>query len=292
MLPDIPVSAPKQMYLLTGRFLELVRQRVYRQTPLEGTGIDFEYTASGIIPHARGAELAGSTSLNYAFKATWTDTNEVTIASGCVYTPTYSGWTQDSPTVSNWFTETVVAEAPLTVASGDSIWLEVVTPVTNSTILGPLPTDGATAHTVTTGGGGGGGQGGGGGSGGNLAVSGTDGAAGDDAVDNAAGAGGDGGANGGDSPGEGDGVIGWGGAGGDGGLGGAGEEVSFSHYTQFRIRTRRYGTLSAALTVSASKPSGTHTTHYVRIASISGATITQHHAGNYHFTPPVFAFIP
>lgn len=293
MLPDIPVLNPKSSHFLSGkagRWLDLVRTRIFRQTPLAGDGIDLEETAAGLVCHARGGGAGDAGDFAYGFQARWTDTNEVTIATGYVSAPNWTAWTQDNPRPSNWLAEIEVPETPLTVADGDSIWLEIATPVTNNTITGDLPTTGGTAYNVYSGGGGGGGQGGGGGAGGDGANAGTAGGAGAAGVGQTAGIGGDGGSNGGTSPGEGDGEPGRGGDGGAGGAGGAGEVVTFTHYSLLRLRTRRYAGLSASLTTTVGTP--TATTSYVRIASISGSTITQHHAGNYTFTPPVITFIP
>jgi hypothetical protein len=292
MLPDIPVLVPKRVYFLSGKWLNTLRERIFRQTPLAGDGIDLEETAAGIIPHARGGAAGEAGDFSFGFQARWTDANEVTIATGYVAAPNWTAWTQDNPRPSDWLLEIEVPETPLTVADGDSIWLELATPVTNNTITGDLPTTGGTAYNVYSGGGGGGGQGGGGGAGGDAANPGTVGGAGADADGETAGVGGDGGTNGGTSPGEGDGEPGRGGDGGAGGAGGAGEVVTFTHYSLLRLRTRRYSGLSASLTVSSSKPASTATTSYVRIASIAGSTITQHHAGNYTFIPPVITFIP
>ncbi len=292
MLPEIPELIPWMKYVLSGRFLNRVCERVIKQTPLAGHGVDLAETANGLIPTASAGAPAAESDICYSFQCTLNSPTEVHVRGGYASGTDWTGWSQDDPKPQDWLTEISVADADLTIADGDSVWLEVVTPVTNATINGPLPLTDATAHTVDSGGGGGGGQGGGGGGGGDSAGDGTTGGAGTDAVGTVGGVGGDAGANGGGSPGEGDGTGGKGSDGGDGGEGGAGEVVTFPHYTLLRVRTRRYGHFSASLTVSAGKPSGSHTTLYVRLASLSGGVITQHHAGNLTLTLPIISFVP
>jgi hypothetical protein len=293
MLPDIPVLVPKRNHFLSGDWLNTVRARIFRQTPLAGNGIELDETVNGMIVHARNpGGGAGGTSITYGFQVEWSDTNEVSVSTGYIAAPDWTAWTQDNPRPSDWLTEIEVAGSTHTVASGDSLWLEIVTPVTNTTIYGDLPTTGATAHNVYSGGGGGGGQGGGGGAGGDLAGGGGVGGVGADGVGETAGTGGDGGSNGGSSPGAGNGVAGRGGDGGAGGAGGAGETVTYTHYSLLKLRTRWYAGYSASVVVDSGTPTPSATTSYVRLASVSGSTITQYHAGVYTFIPPTITFIP
>lgn len=293
MLPDLPVLVPKKVYFLSGNWLNAVRSRIFRQTPLDGDGIQLDETPHGLVVHARNpGGGAGGSSLTYGFQVEWNGSSEVSVSTGYVAAPDWGAWTQDNPRPSDWLAEIEVPSDVYTVASGDSLWLEIATPVTNTTIYGDLPTTGATAHNVYSGGGGGGGQGGGGGGGGNLAGGGGVGGVGADGVGETAGVGGDGGSNAGGSPGEDDGVAGRGGDGGTGGTGGVGETVTYTHYSLLKLRTRRYSGYTVSIIVDSSTPTGTATTSYVRLASISGSTITQHHAGVYTFIPPVITFIP
>jgi len=292
MLPDLPQFAAKT-HFLTGRFLNLLCDRIKKQTPLAGEGIELEETNDGIIIKGIGGGGAASPStITYGFQATMLSPTEVRIAAGYVAGTDWGTPDWEDPEPTDWLDEVAVATDDLTVASGDSVWLRVYLTKTDEDGEGPLPTTGATALTIHPGGGGGGGSGGGGGGGGDGAGTGTTGTDGGDGVDDT-GVGGDGGAGvlGGGSPGEGDSDSGAGGAGGTGGAGGAGETVSWNHYTLLKLRTRTYSISSADLYVSAGTPSGSATTLYVRLASISGGVATQHHAGTYTITPTTFAFI-
>jgi hypothetical protein len=294
MLPDIPVLVPNKSYWQSGRYLNRILDRIWRQTPLEGAGLILSEDEDGIRLHVDGAVggAAATSSLVYSFQASWKDADEVTMRGGYVSGTNWSSWSQDNPRPGEWMEEIAVAGADLTVADGDSIWLEIVVPKTDQTQDGPLPTTGATLYTIYSGGGGGGGQGGGGGAGGDLANGGGFGADGDDAVGETAGVGGVGAGLGGSSPGAGNGTGGKGGTGGDGAAGGAGEVVSFTHYSKMRLRARRYGHYSASFTVSASTPTQSATTLYIRLASVSSGVITQHHAGNVTLSLPTISFVP
>ena len=293
MLPDIPVLVPNKAHWQSGKYLNRLCERIIKQTPLDGDGVIGSDDADGIRLHANGAVgVAASDSLVYSFQCSWKDEDEVTVRGGYVSGTNWTAWTQDNPRPTDWLEEISVAGADLGVADGDSIWIEVVAPKTDQTQIGPLPITGATAYTVYSGGGGGGGQGGGGGGGGDSAVAGSAGEAGSNGAGETAGTGGAASGGGGSSPGEGNGTGGKGGTGGTGGAGGAGETVSFTHYSQMRLRTRRYGHYTAALVVSASKPTSTATTLYVRLASIAAGVITQHHGGNVTLTLPTISFVP
>lgn len=292
MLPDLKVFIPKSVYVLTGRYLNALCDRILRQTPLEGNGIDLEETKAGIIPHARaGAIVAAPDAMTYGFQVSWKGAGEVTVAAGIVAATDWGSpdWTNPRPV--DWLAEIISPATDLTVSDGDSIWLEILNPKADSTRIGQLTEDGAIPKTVTPGGGGGGGEGGGGGGGGDAGGYGGDGASGADAVGGAPGTGGRDTEFTGDSPGEGDGTAVFGGIGGTGGVGGAGEVVLFTHYTHIKLRARRYTTFSVSLSASASKPSVASTNIAVRIATVSGGIITQHHAGTYHQTLPTSTFI-
>jgi hypothetical protein len=76
------------------------------------------------------------------------------------------------------------------------------------------------------------------------------------------------------------------------GAGGAGQVVSFDHYQNLRLRQRRYNLYTADIEIESGTPSSTHTDIYVRLATISGSTITQYHAGTYIVIPSVISYIP
>ncbi len=292
MLPDLPVFAPKTKHFLSGKFLTRLCDRVLRQTPKAGAGVDLEYTRNGIACHAKGA-VGAPGSMIYGFQVSWkTEGSEVSVAPGIVAGPDWTAWDDGDPTPTDWLAEIEVAGTDLAVSSGDSVWLHVTVPVTQPTLLGQLYGADATEYEVTSGGGGGGGQGGGGGAGGEFAEDGTAGLDGTDAVGETAGTGATNATNGGASPGEGDGTPGKGGTGGDGGAGGAGEAVFFDHYQNLRLRQRRYNLYTAELIVDAGTPANTHTDIHIRVATVSGSTITQYHAGSYLVIPSVIGYIP
>jgi len=293
MLPPLPQFQANRVYLLTSRYINLVMDRILRQTPLPGDGIQFEETARGIALHAvRGVAPQIAPTLYHSFQVEWSGEDEVSVRGGIVAIPAWGTIDWSNPAPANWLAETAVAGDTLSVADGDSIWLQITIPRSDSTIAGPLPTAGSTPYVIETGAGGGGGQGGGGGGGGGAAGAGSAGGDGDDADGMAAGTGGDGGSNGGTSPGEGSGTAGFGGNGGDGGAGGAGEVNMWNHHTHLQLRMRRYNILSAGFVVDPNKPTSTDTDIHIRLAAISGGTITQYHAGTAIVTPPAPSFIP
>lgn len=296
MLPDIPVVVPKKVHFLSGKYLNTIRERIFAQTPLAGDGLDVEETASGLILHLEpGQELVSSgnaLAINYGFKTTWSGNGIVSVLGGFVATPDWGAWTQNNPRPTDWLSEYEVSGSTLAAASGDSVWLTIQLSVTSATQTGPLPISGITQHSLSSGGGGGGGQGGGAGAGGNLAGGGSAGASGAGGAGTSGGAGGNAGANGGSSPGEGSGTAGNGGQGGAGGAGGYGETKTFTDYDTLRITQRRYALYTASLSASATKPSSSASKIIVRIASISGTVITQHHLGTCAVTPPTISFVP
>jgi hypothetical protein len=291
VLPDIRLLIPKQKYQLSGRWLNRLCDRIYKQTPKEGDGVDIEETKNGLVCHARGGPQAEALVLTYGFQVRDAGGGEYTIAPGIVAGPHWGTIDFDNPRPEDWLYELTTTEDTVAVSSGESIWLHVTTSKTDNNLASPLPTAGATAYTVYSGGGGGGGQGGGGGGGGDSAGAGSSGGTGSDGAGTTGGSGGDGGSNGGGSPGEGSGTAAYGGDGGDGGAGGSGQIVSYTHYDKFRLRARHYNIFSYSFDVSSSKPTSTHNDVYVRLASISGGTITQHHAGTYFANLPTISFI-
>ena len=287
-LPDIPVFIPKKVYVLTGKFLQLLRERIVAQTPVQGQGLRFEETADGIVVHADAA--GGATpSISYDFQCAWSGA-DVSVAAGRVLSPDWTPFDADDPEPQDWLEEYTVAADTVSVSDGDSIWLHIEFNLDFEELDGPLPTTGATAHTIYGGAGGAGGDGGGGGGGGGDAGAGGDGADGEDATATLPGGAGTT-TLGGTSPEEGNGVAANGGDGGDGGAGGAGEAATFTHYSRLVMRQRRWRVYLAELVVSAAKPTSSDLDAYIRLASVSGGTITQHHAGQVVVTPSFVNYI-
>lgn len=289
MLPDLPVFVPKKAHLLTGKYLDILRARIIGQTPVAGQGIRLEETPHGMVIHGDGGGGAVA-SIIYDFKATWSGAS-VSIAAGKVLSPTWGTIDQDNPLPTDWLASTSVAAATMVVANGESVWLKIVWTKSDVALSGPLSATGSTTHTVYGGAGGAGGDGGGGGGGGASAGAGSAGAAGADAT--ATDPGGEGiNAAGGNSPGEGNGTSADGGDGGDGGAGGAGESKSFTHYTRLLTTLRRWELYTAEFHVAASKPGTVSNTEtYVRLCSVSGGSITQHHAGQVVVMPSMVNFV-
>lgn len=290
MLPDLPGFNPFAAHVLTGKYLLRLRERIASQTPIAGQGIRLEETAHGMVIHADGGNAGTAPVTNYDFKASWSGAN-LAIAAGKVLTATWGTIDQDNPLPTDWLASTSVAAATLTVASGESVWLKIGWTQTDLALSGPLSTNGSTSRIVYGGAGGAGGDGGGGGGGGASAVAGTDGGDGANATATDPGAEGTN-AAGGNSPGEGNGTAADGGDGGDGGAGGAGETKSFTHYTRLLTTLRRWELYTAEFHVAASKP-GTvgNTETYVRLCSVSGGSITQHHAGQVVVMPSMVNFV-
>lgn len=292
MLPDLPVFG-KAVHFLTGKFLNLLCDRIKAQTPIAGAGVDLEETEDGLIIKSTATVAPASTEMEYSFQVTMNSPTEAHVKFGLVFATQWGTPNFEDPFPEDWLFELETDEVDLTVASGDSIWLKVILTKADEDLEKPLPTTGATLLSVTPGAGGAGAAGGGGGGGGDDAGLDIDGTDGDNGANAAGGTGGTATevALGGISPGDGTGNPGWGGDGGDGGYGGAGHPVTWTHYTHMKLRTRLYSLSNVDIVVSASQPSSSATTLYVRLASISAGVATQHHAGNYHITPPAFGFM-
>lgn len=288
MLPDLPAFGPFTAHLLSGKYLARMRERIVGQTPIAGQGIRFDETPHGIIVHADGGGNTTAINIVFEFQASWSGTN-VAVAGGNVLAPDWGTVNQDNPLPTDWLKATSIAGATLAVASGESIWLKITWTKTDLALSGPLSLTGSTTHTVYGGAGGAGGDGGGGGGGGASAGAGTAGSAGANATATDPGAEGTN-AAGGSSPGEGNGTAADGGDGGDGGAGGAGESKTFTHYTRLLTTLRRYEVYTAEFFVNAN-PASTHTETYVRLASVSGGSITQHHAGQIVVVPSMVNFV-
>ena len=293
MLPDIPNFNLGDVYVLTGKTLERLVQRIKLQTPIAGNNMRLEETASGILLHADQARQESPTiSINHDFKASLPATNSLDITAGRVIGTTWGTPTMSNPLPTDWLAEQfTVGPSTLTVTDGQSVWLRIQCSQTDVDMNGALSATGASTITVTTGGGGAGGGGGGGGAGGH----GTTGYAGDvgaSASGQTPGGVGTTNALGGTASGENSGTPGEGGNGGNGAAGGNGETKSFTQYTKLLMVFRRWQITSASFEVHTTKPTASPATNiYVRIASQTGGVVTQYHAGSYHVTLPATTFI-
>ena len=293
MLPSIPKLDINTVYIMTGKMLKRLGERVRLQTPLAGANITLEETNNGILLHATPpVTVAPLLSIDHDFKASYPATNSLDITAGKVIGTVWGTPTMSGPLPTDWLSEQfTVGPATLAVASGESVWLRIQCSQTDVEINGPLSSTGATTLSVTTGGGGAGGGGGGGGAGGD----GTAGYAGDvgaSASGQTPGAVGTSNALGGTAGGENSGDPAEGGAGGDGALGGNGQTKSFTHYTNLLMVFRRWQITSASLEVHTNKPTAAPATNiYIRIASQTAGVVTQHHAGSYHITLPATTYI-
>lgn len=298
MLPDIPNFNLGDVYILTGKMLERIVQRIRLQTPIAGDNLRMEETNAGILLHADQAiQTSPTISINHDFKASLPATNSLDITAGRVIGTTWGTPTMSDPLPTDWLAEQfTVGPSTLTVTDGQSVWLRIQCSQTDVDMNGTLSATGASTITVTTGGGGAGGGGGGGGAGGD----GTTGYAGDvgaSASGQTPGGVGTTNALGGTASGENSGTPGEGGNGGNGAAGGDGEAKSFTQYTKLLMVFRRWQITSASLEVHATKPTASPATNiYVRIASQTGGVVTQYHAGSYHVTLPattyISAFVP
>lgn len=292
MLPDIPNFNLGDVYILTGKMLERIVQRIRLQTPIAGDNLRLEETNFGILLHADQARQESPTiSINHDFKASIPAANALDITVGRVIGTTWGTPTMSNPLPTDWLAEQyTVGPSTLTVLDGQSVWLRIQCSQTDVEMNGTLSATGATTITVTTGGGGAGGDGAGGGAGGD-GYAGENGTVGADASGQTPGAAGTfhlGGTAGGENSG----TPANGGNGGDGGAGGNGETKSFTQYTKLLMVFRRWQITSASLEVHTTKPTASPATNiYVRIASQTGGVVTQYHAGSYHATLPATTYI-
>ena len=293
MLPDIPNFNLGDVYILTGKMLERIVQRIRLQTPIAGDNLRLEETNAGILLHADQAiQTSPTISINHDFKASLSATNSLDITAGRVIGTTWGTPTMSDPLPTDWLAEQyTVGPSTLTVLDGQSVWLRIQCSQTDVDMNGTLSATGASTITVTTGGGGAGGGGGGGGAG-NDGTAGYAGATGESASGQTPGSAGTVNAAGGTNPHENSGTPAEGGDGGNGAAGGNGEAKSFTQYTKLLMVFRRWQITSASLEVHTTKPTASPATNiYVRIASQTGGVVTQYHAGSYHVTLPATTYI-
>lgn len=294
MLPSIPKLDINTVYIMTGKMLKRLGERVRLQTPLAGTNITLEETNDGILLHATPpATVAPTLSINHDFKASLPAANSLDITAGKVIGTVWGTPTMSGPLPTDWLSEQfTVGPSTLAVPSGESVWLRIQCSQTDVEMNGPLPESGATWLSVTTGGGGAGGDGGGGGAGGD-GTAGYNGNTGQSASGQTAGDPGaytPGGVN--STSNSDSGTAAEGGKGGNGAAGGNGQIKSFTHYTKLLMVFRRWQITSASLEVHANKPTAAPATNiYIRIASQTAGVVTQYHAGSYHITLPSTTYI-
>ena len=294
MLPDIPNFNLGDVYILTGKMLEKIVNRIRLQTPIAGGNLRMEETNAGILLHAdQEIQTSPTISINHDFKASLSATSTLNITVGRVIGTTWGTPTISNPLPTDWLAEQhTVGPSTLAVADGQSVWLRIQCSQTDVEMNGPLPESGATNLSVTTGGGGAGGDGGGGGAGGDGTV-GYNGNTGESASGQTAGGPGvstPGGVN--STSNSESGTPAEGGDGGNGAAGGDGQIKFFTHYTKLLMVFRRWQITSASFEVYTTKPTSSPATNiYVRIASQTGGVVTQYHAGSYHVTLPATTFI-
>ena len=167
MLPDIPNFNLGDVYVLTGKMLERIVQRIRLQTPIAGDNLRLEETNSGILLHAdQEQQSSPPISIDHDFKASLPAANALDITVGRVIGTTWGTPTISNPLPTDWLSEQyTVGPSTLTVLDGQSVWLRIQCSQTDVEMNGTLSATGATTITVTTGGGGAGGGGGGGGAG-------------------------------------------------------------------------------------------------------------------------------
>ena len=296
MLPQLKLYAEKVLYVVTGKTMALLVDRIRLQTPLAGANMRIEETSNGLLLHANKESLvAPVTPITFDFQASLASTNSLAITAGRVIGTTYGTINQDDPLPTDWLAEQfTVAAGVFAVPSGSSVWLQITAVETDLALTGALPLTDAVSRTITTGGGGAGGQGGGGGATGDQTYStaGGSGANGEAASGQVPGDPDAGTANGGTSAGEGtSGTPANGSPGGNGGAGGAGETKTFTNYDKLKMTWRRWQITGASLVVSAGKPTSSATSFNVRIASQTAGVVTQYQAGSFHICLPTISYI-
>lgn len=294
MLPEIPNFNLGDVYILTGKTLDKIVQRIRMQTPIAGENLRAEETNNGILLHAdQAVESSPTISIDHDFKASIPATDSLDITVGKVIGTTWGTPTMSNPLPTDWLAEQfTVGPATLAVADGQSVWLRIQCSQTDVDMNGGLSPIGASFLTVATGGGGAGGDAGGGGAGGDGSA-GYAGNVGESASGQTAGSPGYYTAGGVNPPTSyNSGTPAEGGDGGNGAAGGNGQTKFFTHYTKLLMVFRRWQITSASFEVHTNKPTGSPATNiYVRIASQTAGVVTQYHAGSYHVTLPATTYI-
>ncbi len=287
MLPQLPKFKPLSVAFRPGSAFNAIRRRLIKQTLLSSASIKITNTANGQrIDRVGGG--AAVTALSLGFLVTHTGAN-VTVAAGKVLGQSWSGASGSDFKPSDWTTESNFVGGTLS-ASATEAWLKIELSETDTTSEGNLLTEDI---DISGGAGGRGGGGGGGGAAGgatattypDTAQSGQDGDLG--------GAGGVGGYVRLDSDNS---IVstsgGYGGEGAVGGAGGAGADgtsVTFTRPTKSVMQVRHY-TISG-LSIHTTKGSPSETASWVKLATISGTSVVQHHIGTLRLTPAVVTFL-
>lgn len=277
MLPRLPNFQFFTRYLLSGETLNTFRERLIKQVPLPGAGIDIDELPDGMLINAR-FRAAGTINLDFA--AAWNGAN-VRVQGGRIMGTEWGTLNGNDPTSAGWTEElATIGTSTLSVSDGQTVWLAITIGHTDTDSLGLLSATGETSVTVTGGAGGGGGGGWGGGGGGYATQDAADGAAGSAGAAGAGGAGGGGGTYGvgGTATPAGD-----GGSGGSGGAGDAGDirpQYTFTEYTKARTIIRTWEVTSLAFTVATTKPAASATLAHLPICKVVGSDIIQHQVGS------------
>lgn len=289
MLPDIQKADPLAAGARLGKTWNAIRARLFAQKLLGSASIRITETARGQLIDRVGFNGATSSATTLGFAVTITASG-VVVAPGRVVTQAWSGATGNDFKPSDWAEESNFTGATL-AAGTTSVWLKVEFTETDMTSEGDLL---STNRDISGGAGGkGGGGGGGGAANGDTAILYvTNGATGTDGVDGGAGGAGGkvyvisnnnlAGATGGYGA---DGDVG-----GAGGAGADGTSVTYTRYTKATSKVRHY-TLSN-ISAQASKGTNNETATWVRLATITSGTVSQHHIGTLRIMPAVLTFVP
>jgi hypothetical protein len=287
MLPPLPKFDQNRVWAVFGSYLNQIRSRIYRQTLISSPTIKVSETDRGQqLDRVGGAGSASALPLGFGVTHTGAS---VVVAAGRVLTPSWSGATGNDFKPSNWTTETNFSGTTLS-SSATTVWLQVQFTESDTESEGLL---GTVTYDLS---GGAGGRGGGGAGGGaanadpsiHYVTGGAGGADGD--------AGGAGGAGGGVFKISDDTVVattgGYGGDGGDGGNGGDGADgtsATFTRHTKAVAQVRHY-TISG-ISAHTTKGTASETAAWIKLATITGTSVVQHHIGSLKLTPAVVCYV-
>jgi hypothetical protein len=213
----------------------------------------------------------------------------IEVAPGRVLSQAWSGASGSDFRPSNWTVETTFSGDTLSSAAS-AVWLQVQFTESDTTSEGNLGTEDIDI-SGGAGGRGGGGGGGGASNGDTATMDVTSGQTGDDGVDG--GAGGTGGTV--FEIADGDPVAATGGYGSDGGTGGAGGDggdgtsVTFTRKIKGVVQIRHY--VVSSLSVHTTKGTASQTSTWIKLATVSGGAVTQHHIGTIRLSPAVMTFV-
>jgi hypothetical protein len=287
MLPQLPKFGPLTVGARLGEHINAIRNRLYAQRLVSSATIKITDTDRGQrIDRVGGG--AASTSLPLGFLVT-DNGSAYAVGAGKVLTPDWSGATGNDFKPYDWTLESNFVGTTISYGA-TAIWLQVQFTETDTTSEGWL----GTTDIDISGGAGGNGGGGGGGGASNEDTSlhyVTGGATGDGAD-----IGGSGGLGGGvfeiaddDAVASTGGYGEDGGAGGDGGAGSAGTSETFTRARKATLEVRHYELSN--ISAHSTKGTPSETSAWIKLATISGGVITQHHAGTLNLAPSVLTFL-